>query len=92
VASRWPGLLKMGRTMLAAAGFERESLVFRDARKANWRRGLKEARAVVCDLATASDLPKAFTVVPFPLVSEASVDELRGYEQFIAGPQISSPK
>jgi DNA-binding transcriptional regulator YhcF (GntR family) len=90
VASRWPGFLKMARTMLAAAGFEPESLVFRDARKANWRRGLKEARAVVCDLATAADLPKAFLVVPFALVAETSIEELKRYEQFITGPAVSS--
>src|ERR1700722_15865463 len=92
VASRWPGFLKMARTMLAAAGFEPESLVFRDARKANWRRGLKEARAVVCDLVTAADLPKTFAMVPFAVVAEASIEELKRYEQFIAGPQIYSSK
>jgi DNA-binding transcriptional regulator YhcF (GntR family) len=92
VASRWPGFLKMGRAILGAAGFEAESLVFRDARKANWRRGLKETRAVVCDLVTAADLPKAFLAVPFALVAEASLDELKRYEQFVAGPQMISSK
>lgn len=92
VASRWEGFLKMGRTILGAAGFEAESLLFRDARKANWRRGLKEAKAVVCDLVTAAELPKTFLVVPFALVAEASIDELKRYEQFIAGPAISASK
>jgi DNA-binding transcriptional regulator YhcF (GntR family) len=92
VASRWPGFLKLARTILLAAGFDPDSLIFRDARKSNWRRGLKEAKAVICDLATASDLPKTFLIVPFPLVSESSLDELRRYEQFIEGPLISSPK
>jgi DNA-binding transcriptional regulator YhcF (GntR family) len=92
VASRWPGFLKMARTMLAAAGFEPESLVFRDARKANWRRGLKEARAVVCDLATAAQLPKSFLVLPFALVAKASLDELKRYEQFVEGPAVFSSK
>src|ERR1700722_1478021 len=92
VASRWPGFLKMARTMLAAAGFEPESLVFRDARKANWRRGLKEARAGVGDLVTAADLPETFAMVPFAVVAEASIEELKRYEQFIAGPQIYSSK
>jgi hypothetical protein len=92
IASRWPGFLKLARTILLAAGFDPDSLIFRDARKSNWRRGLKEAKAVICDLATASDLPKTFLIVPFPLVSESSLDELRRYEQFIEGPLISSPK
>ncbi|HKV48412.1 MAG TPA: GntR family transcriptional regulator [Candidatus Acidoferrales bacterium] len=41
IASRWPGLLKMARNVLAASGFRSESLLFRDARKAGWQRGLK---------------------------------------------------
>jgi DNA-binding transcriptional regulator YhcF (GntR family) len=90
VASRWPGFLKLARTILLAAGFDPDSLIFRDARKPNWRRGLKEAKAVVCDVATASDLPKAFLIVPFALVSETSLDELKRYEQFIAGPLTPS--
>lgn len=86
IASRWPGFLKLARTMLVAAGFHPDSLVFRDARKSNWQRGLKETRAVVCDAVTASDLPKTFRVLPFPLVSEASLAELQRYEQFIRRP------
>jgi hypothetical protein len=88
VASRWPGFLKLGRTVLVAAGFDADSLVFRDARKANWQRGLKEVRAVVCDLATASELPKALLAVPFGLISESSLAELLRYEQFISSPLV----
>jgi DNA-binding transcriptional regulator YhcF (GntR family) len=90
IASRWSGFLKLARTMLVAAGFDPDILIFRDARKPNWRRGLKEARAVVCDLATAADLPKIFLIVPFPLVSETSLDELKRYEQFIGSAVVSS--
>lgn len=86
IASRWPGFLKLARTMLVAAGFHSDSLVFRDARKPNWQRGLKETAAVVCDSVIASDLPKTFRALPFPLVSEASLNELRRYEQFIRSP------
>jgi DNA-binding transcriptional regulator YhcF (GntR family) len=88
VASRWPGFLKLARTVMVAAGFHADSLVFRDARKANWQRGLKEVRAVVCDLATASELPKAFLAVPFGLISESSLAELLRYEQFISSPLV----
>ena len=86
VASRWPAFLKLARTMLVAAGFHADSLVLRDARKTNWQRGLKEVRAVVCDLATAAELPKAFLAVPFRLISESSLTELLRYEQFISNP------
>jgi len=86
IASRWPGFLKLARTMLVAAGFHSDGLVFRDARKPNWQRGLKEAAAIVCDSVIAADLPKTFRALPFPLVSEASLSELRRYEQFIRSP------
>jgi DNA-binding transcriptional regulator YhcF (GntR family) len=90
VVSRWPGFLKLGRTMLVAAGFPSDILVFRDARKANWQRGLKETAAVVCDSVTASELPKTFRVVQFPLVSKTTLEELRRYEQFIRSPLVPS--
>jgi hypothetical protein len=88
IASRWPGFLKLARTMLAAAGFHPDSLLFRDARKPNWQRGLKETRVVVCDQVTASELPKTFRAVPFSLVSEASLAELQRYEQFVRSPLV----
>jgi GntR family transcriptional regulator len=88
VVSRWQGFLKLGRTMLVAAGFPAESLVFRDARKGNWQRGLKETAVVICDSLTASELPTTLRVVLFPLVSESSLAELRRYEEFISGPLV----
>lgn len=88
VASRWPGFLKLARTMLLAAGFHPDALVFRDARKPNWQRGLKETTAVICDLITASTLPKKPFVLSFPLVSEESLVELRRFEQFIRNPLV----
>ena len=59
VASRWPGFLKLGRTMLLASGFHPDTLIFRDARKKNWQRGLAEMAAVVCDCVTAAELHAA---------------------------------
>jgi DNA-binding transcriptional regulator YhcF (GntR family) len=88
VVSRWPGFLKLARTMMVAAGFHADSLVFRDARKPNWRRGLKQAAAIVTDAATAAGLPPTIRVVAFPLVSEATLAELRRYEQFIHNPLV----
>lgn len=83
VASRWPGFLKMARSVLAAAGFPSESLLFRDARKPNWQRGLKEAAAVVCDAVTAAELPKSLRALIFPLLSQAAIDDLRRYDEFV---------
>jgi DNA-binding transcriptional regulator YhcF (GntR family) len=86
VASRWPDFLKLARTMLIAAGFHPDSLVFRDARKANWQRGLKQTSAVVCDSATAKDLPKVARVVLFSLLAESALTELRDYQEFVRRP------
>jgi DNA-binding transcriptional regulator YhcF (GntR family) len=84
VASRWPGFLKLSRTMLLASGFHPDTLVFRDARKKNWQRGLGEMAAVVCDCVTApcftaKDMRKQPRVVVFSLLSEASTRELQDY-------------
>ena len=89
IASGWPDFLKLARTMLNAAGFHPDSLIFRDARKANWQRGLKQTAAVVCDSVTATELPAGCRAIPFPLLSEASVAELRRYVEFIQNPLTS---
>jgi len=86
VASRWPEFLKVARTVLNAAGFHPDSLVFRDAREANWQRGLKQTAAMVCDLLTAAELPAGCRAIPFSLLSESSIAELRRYEEFIRQP------
>ena len=75
--------------MLNAAGFHPDALVFRDARKVNWQRGLKETAAVVCDSVTATELPAACRAIPFPLLSESSITELRRFVEFIQNPLTS---
>ena len=86
VASRWPEFLKIARAMLAAAGFHPDSLVFRDAREPGWQRGLKQTAAVVCDSLIARELPAPCRAIPFPLLSELSIAELRRYEEFVRQP------
>lgn len=86
VASRWPEFLKVARAVLIAAGFHSDSLVFRDARDAHWQRGLKQTAAVVCDLLTAAELPAGCRAIPFALLSEASIAELKRFEDFINRP------
>jgi DNA-binding transcriptional regulator YhcF (GntR family) len=90
VASRWPEFLKMARAVLNAAGFHPDSLVFRDAREPNWKRGLKQTAAVVCDLLTAAELPEGCRAIPFSLLSEPSITELQRYQEFIQHPIESS--
>ena len=90
VASRWPGFLKSARTMLIAAGFASESLVFLDARDSGWQDRAKSLAAVVCDSVTASELPKRYRAIPFPLIAESSLEELRKYQRFITDPVDAS--
>jgi len=86
VASRWPEFLRVARAVLNAAGFHPDSLVFRDAREPNWQRGLKQTAAVVCDSLTAAEVPQGVRAIPFSLLSESSIEELRRYEDFISQP------
>jgi DNA-binding transcriptional regulator YhcF (GntR family) len=89
VASRWPDFLKHARTILIAAGLDAEALVFRDARKPNWDRGLAQTAAVVCDSVVANELPKGCRRILFSLLSESSIVELRRYQEFVSQPLAS---
>jgi DNA-binding transcriptional regulator YhcF (GntR family) len=86
VASRWPEFLKVARAVLTAAGFHGDGLVFRDAREPNWQRGLKQTAAVVCDALTVAELPAGCHAIPFSLLSESSIAELRRFEEFVRQP------
>ncbi len=89
IASAYPTFLTLARTILQAAGFHPDALVFRDARKANWQRGLQQTAAVVCDSVTAALLPAGCRAIAFPFLSESSIAELRRYVEFIQNPLTS---
>lgn len=86
VASRWPEFLKSSKTMLVAAGFHPDTLVLRDARKPGWAQGLKQSAAVVCDCLTATRLPKGCRAIPFAIMAEESLAELRRHCDFLTAP------
>ncbi len=71
VVSHWPEFLDKARTMLSAAGMPAEALMFCDARKSQWRRGVPSASGVLCDAYTASvtKMPKGPQIVVFPLLA-----------------------
>ncbi len=81
VVSHWPEFLTIARTMLIATGLPTEALVFRDARKPRWQRGLEQASGILCDAYTAkySRLPKDVRVVVFPLLAEAALVDLKRF-------------
>ncbi len=81
IVSHWPQFLDTARTMLIAAGFAPETLIFRDARQPRWRRGLDQAAAILCDAFTATHpaLPRKPHTIVFPLLADSARDELRRY-------------
>jgi len=90
IASRWPGFLKSARTMLVAAGFHSDRLVFRDARSRRWQQGLKDTAAVVCDFVSGKEVPRDCRVITFPLLSETAIEELRHCQKFVGAPFTGS--
>jgi GntR family transcriptional regulator len=85
VASRWPDFLKWARTFLLAAGASPDALLIRDARRARWSDGLREARAVITDVCTAQQVPRGCRVIEFRVVADASLESLRHYARFLTG-------
>ena len=86
IASRWPSFLNVARTILVASGFHADALLFRNAQKRDWQRGLREAVAIVCDSLTAAEWCHGHRVIPFPILAESSIQELLCYQEFLIGP------
>lgn len=86
IASGWPPFVKNASTMLVSAGFHPDCLLLRDTGRSNWKRGLHEAAAVVCDSVTATALDGHRRVLTFPLLSSQSLDQLRHYEELVRDP------
>lgn len=82
IASQWPGFLNIARTLLTAAGYASEALVFRDARLKGWERGVQPGMAVVCDVVTSGAVPSRVHKIVFPLISDACIAELQSCERF----------
>lgn len=78
VVSHWPEFLDKARTMLAAAGISADALIFCDARKPHWQRGIENAGGILCDAYTASaaKLPRGPHIVIFPLLAAAARESL----------------
>jgi GntR family transcriptional regulator len=81
VVSHWPEFLERARAMLIAAGLSPDTLLFRDARKPRWRRGLEEVTAILCDSYTAAlpTLPQKPFHIVYTLLADTAADELRQF-------------
>jgi hypothetical protein len=68
IASRWSGFLAIARTMLTAAGYPSDGLLFRNTSQDEWKRGLPSDAIVVCDVVTSADVPEGFNKIVFRLL------------------------
>ena len=82
IASGWPAFLDIARTVLTAAGYDPEAVLFCDAKTDGWMRGVARDSVVVCDLLTATVIPSGISKVVFTLVSDAAIEGLKFYERF----------
>jgi DNA-binding transcriptional regulator YhcF (GntR family) len=83
IASRWSEFQRIGRTLLIAAGLPPESLLVRDATRPGWKRGLETTSGVICDAATAQELPAGCFPLVFRLLGDSSFAHLRGIESAV---------
>jgi len=81
VVSHWPEFLDRAQTMLIAAGISMDTLIFRDARKQQWRRGLEQVTAILCDSYTRSipTLPQKPFHIVFSVLADSAAEELRQF-------------
>ena len=79
VVSHWPEFLDDARTILIAAGLQPDTLLFRDARERNWRRGMEQVTAVLCDSFTAQSetFPQKPFQIVFPILADSAGELLR---------------
>jgi len=84
IVSRWPGFVRMAKTMLVATAFNPDAMVERIRGTPGWSDGLTATAAVLCDVPTAKFLPARVRAVVFQFVSDAALAELRKVEATIA--------
>jgi len=79
VASHWEKFLRWSQTMLVAVGIGEENLVVRNAKEADWKKGLDSCRFVITDSLTAKHLPGNIDTRVFQMISPESIDEIQNY-------------
>ncbi len=84
VVSRWDGFLEYARSVLAAVKVDPDAVNFlrvAPGRSDGWKKGLRASSIIIADAATAADMPPGTRCRIFRVISDASLDELRGYVQ-----------
>lgn len=86
VVSSWPPFLDFARTVLVAAGFSPDALLFREAHHPTLESDLHHASAVVCDSLTATSLSHRRIIVS-PLIASSCLAELRALLSTVGTPE-----
>jgi DNA-binding transcriptional regulator YhcF (GntR family) len=79
VASHWEKFLRWSQTMLVAVGIGEENLVVRNAREADWKKGLDSCSFVITDSLTAKHLSNDIDKRVFQLISPESIAEIQSH-------------
>lgn len=77
VVSGWETFLTLAKMFLLAAKIAPETIVLRSTGETNWRNGLQTISMIICDLATAKELPDDKRVRVFRLIADSSLEKLR---------------
>jgi GntR family transcriptional regulator len=76
VVSGWNDFLILAKTVLVAADIEVDSILLRSTKDTGWRKGLKDASIIICDLLTAKHFSGDERIRPFRVISDNSLEEL----------------
>jgi len=75
--SGWEKFLELAKMFLLAARIEPETLLLRSTNHTDWKNGLQTVSLIICDSATAKELPDDKRIRIFRLIADSSLDELR---------------
>lgn len=77
IVSQWEKFISLAKLYLLAAKVDHEMFISRLTTERNWRKGTDQAALIICDFLTANEFPNDERVRVFPLIAEASLEELR---------------
>ncbi|HEY0429784.1 MAG TPA: GntR family transcriptional regulator [Pyrinomonadaceae bacterium] len=77
IVSGWEKFLLWAKTFLVAANVESDSIILRSTGEADWPKGLKNARMIICDALAARKFEGDQRARVFRVIADDSLDELR---------------
>lgn len=77
IISGWEKFISFAKLFLLAAKIEPDMFVPRLTNDRDWRKGTDQAALIICDSLTAQQFPNDARVQVFPLIAEASLENLR---------------